>query len=124
VTVIGILYGLIGLAIRRSTLLTRVGSDASAPAGVMVQGGGGGGGGARVERMLRVAGGAEQQRAQQLQTRARLAVVKMLGTCAHASLSLSLSLPHHIASYTQGEVTLRPRYDRHFVGITWHNVWS
>ena len=26
-----------------------------------------------------------------------------------------------------GEVTspnLRPRYDRHFVGITWHNVWS
>ena len=122
-TVIGILYGLIGLAIRRSTLLTRVGSDASAPAGVVVQGGGGG---ARVERMLRAAGGAEQQRAQQLQTRARLAVVKMLGTCAHASLSLSLSLslPHHIASYTQGEVTLRPRYDRHFVGITWHNVWS
>jgi len=95
VTVIGILYGLIGLAIRRSTLLTRVGSDASAPAGVVMQGGGGGGGGARVERMLRAAGGAEQQRAQQLQTRARLAVVKMLGTCAHASLSLSLSAASH-----------------------------
>ena len=30
-------------------------------------------------------------------------------------------------SYTQREATsqyLRPRYDRHFVGITWHNVWS
>ena len=29
--------------------------------------------------------------------------------------------------YTWGEVTSRnlwPRYDRHFVGITWHNVWS
>jgi len=29
--------------------------------------------------------------------------------------------------YTQGEVTpqnLRSRYDRHFVGITWHIVWS
>ena len=29
--------------------------------------------------------------------------------------------------YTQGEVTsqyLWPRYERHFVGITWHNVWS
>jgi len=100
VTVIGILYGLIGLAIRRSTLLTRVGSDASAPAGVMVQGGGGGGG-ARVERMLRVAGGAEQQRAQQLQTRARLAVVKMLGTCAaRMPLSLSLSAASHRFLYT------------------------
>ena len=30
-------------------------------------------------------------------------------------------------SYRQGEVTsqnLWPRYDRHFVGITWHNVTS
>ena len=29
--------------------------------------------------------------------------------------------------YAQGEVTsqnLWPRYDRHFVGITWHNAWS
>jgi len=29
--------------------------------------------------------------------------------------------------YTQGEMTsqnLWPRHDRHFVGITWHNVWS
>jgi len=29
--------------------------------------------------------------------------------------------------YTYSEVTsqnLGPRYDRHFVGITWHNVWS
>ena len=29
-------------------------------------------------------------------------------------------------SYRQGEVTsqnLRPRYDRRFAGITWHNVW-
>ena len=29
--------------------------------------------------------------------------------------------------YTWGEVTsqnLWPRYDRHFVGTTWHNVWS
>jgi len=28
---------------------------------------------------------------------------------------------------TRGEVTsqnLWPRYDRHFVGVTWHNVWS
>ena len=28
---------------------------------------------------------------------------------------------------TYGEITsrnLRPRYDRHFVGITWHNAWS
>ena len=28
---------------------------------------------------------------------------------------------------TYGEITsrnLRPRYDRHFVGMTWHNVWS
>jgi len=32
-----------------------------------------------------------------------------------------------MCKYTQGEVTsqnLWPRYDRHFVGITWHNVWS
>ena len=31
------------------------------------------------------------------------------------------------AANTEGEVTpqnLWPRYDRHFVGITWHNVWS
>ena len=30
-----------------------------------------------------------------------------------------------LARYTQGEVTsqnLWSRYDRHFVGITWHNV--
>ena len=29
--------------------------------------------------------------------------------------------------YTKGEMTsqnLWPRYDRHFVGVTWHNVWS
>jgi len=33
----------------------------------------------------------------------------------------------HRFAYTPGEVTsqnLWPRYDRHFVGITWHNVWS
>jgi len=30
-------------------------------------------------------------------------------------------------TYTQGEMTSRylwSRYDRHFVGITWDNVWS
>jgi len=30
-------------------------------------------------------------------------------------------------AYTQGEMTsqnIQPRYGRHFVGITWHNVWS
>jgi len=38
--------------------------------------------------------------------------------------------PHrnwHRVPDTQDEVTsqnLRPRYDRHFVGITWHNVCS
>jgi len=69
--VIGILYGLIGLAIRRSTLLTRAGSDTSARSSNL------GGHGAN-DRILQ-AGCAEQQRAQQLQTRARLAVIKMLG---------------------------------------------
>ena len=35
----------------------------------------------------------------------------------------SLAIP----KYTQGEMTsqnLWSRYVRHFVGITWHNVWS
>ena len=71
ITVIGILYGLIGLAIRRSTLLTRVGSDTSSR-GVV--------GGPRADRLPP----AEQQRAQQLQARARLAVIKMLGTYTHS----------------------------------------
>jgi len=71
ITVICILYGLIGLAIRRSTLLTRAGSDTSARSSV--------GGAAAAERILQ-AGCADQQPAQQLQTRARLAVIKMLGT--------------------------------------------
>ena len=73
ITVIGILYGLIGLAIRRSTLLTRAGSDTSARSSAGTVGGPG------AERILQ-AGCPEQQRAQQLQTRARLAVIKMLGT--------------------------------------------
>jgi len=68
ITVIGILYGLIGLAIRRSTLLTRAGSDTSARSSA----------GPGAERIFQ-AGCVEQQRAQQLQTRARLAVIKMLG---------------------------------------------
>jgi len=73
ITIIGILYGLIGLAIRRSTLLTRAGSDTSARSSASVAGG------PAAERILH-AGCADQQRAQQLQTRARLAVIKMLGT--------------------------------------------
>ena len=40
-----------------------------------------------------------------------------------------LGYPTHTEDYlyTQGEVTsqdLWSRYDRHFVGITWHNLWS
>ena len=33
----------------------------------------------------------------------------------------------YVHVYTQGEVTsqnLWSRYDRHCVGLTWHNVWS
>ena len=39
----------------------------------------------------------------------------------------ALKQQHHGASYTQGEMTsqnLWSGYDRHFVGITWHNAWS
>jgi len=42
----------------------------------------------------------------------------------HTSLP---SPPHLVNNNTWGEVAshnLWPRYDRHFVGITWHNVWS
>ena len=42
-------------------------------------------------------------------------------------VSSFLMAHQHIIGYTQGEMTsqnLWSLYDRHFVGITWHNVWS
>jgi len=98
VTIIGILYGLIGLAIRRSTMLTRVGSDTSARhiAGVVE--------GPRADRIFQ-AGCAEQQRAQQLQTRARLAVIKMLGTTTLLFLTRS-QVVAKIADRTASQQTI------------------
>ena len=43
------------------------------------------------------------------------------------SVKLTILKSTLLLDYTLGEVTsqnLWPRYDRHFVGITWHNVWS
>lgn len=68
-TAIGILYGLIGLAIRRSALLTRAGSDTSNRSGFT----------SGLASLGLGADRLEQRTQQHLQTRARLAVIKMLG---------------------------------------------
>ena len=44
-----------------------------------------------------------------------------------APVQLQLLVNTCTCSYTQGEMTsqiLWSRYIHHFVGITWHNVWS
>ena len=41
--------------------------------------------------------------------------------------NLMANYSDYYATYTWREVTpqtMWSRYDRHFVGITWHNVWS
>jgi len=40
---------------------------------------------------------------------------------------VSFTPKSHVVYYTQGDVmsqNLWPRYNRHFLGMTWHNVWS
>ena len=40
---------------------------------------------------------------------------------------VSFTPKSHVVYYTQGDMTsqnLWPRYNRHFLGMTWHNVWS
>jgi len=48
-------------------------------------------------------------------------------TSITAYIQQSSDLHSKLATYTRGEVTsqnLWSRYDRHVVGITWHDVWS
>ena len=50
-----------------------------------------------------------------------------LYSALHAYQSVDSFQRKHVAVMTQCEMTsqnLWSRYDRHFVGITWHNVWS